>query len=100
MPRVHSLDERYRFLRESRPGVQLPERIMFIPWPKRIDSFEERGVWKRMLKRLADSGYTGNERDPGRLLDELRRLERAEAFAAVTGEGYKPLWERGRHRFS
>ena len=93
-PRVQSLEERYRFLRESRPDAAVPDRLMFVPWPKRVESFIASGGWDRIVGRVEQVGGGGPVADYEALLDEMRGLERDEALAAVKGDGYKPLWER------
>jgi hypothetical protein len=91
VPRVASLDERYRYLRETRPSAPLPDRITFIPWPKRVETFQSGGVWSRLLRRVR---LLDEEPKADELMAELQALELSEVYAAIGGTGYRTLWER------
>ncbi|MDO8689719.1 MAG: hypothetical protein Q7R39_06860 [Dehalococcoidia bacterium] len=93
VPTVSSLDERYQWMRENRPNFPLPERLIFFVWPRSVSALERLSIWARILDRLESLG-SGVGQDCARALLELQRLERAQAVAAVAGDGYGAIWER------
>lgn len=93
-PRVRSLDERFRQLRQMRPDAPLPDTIRFIPWPKRVRSFRDAGLWDVLMERLETAGVDQPRSHYRELLDGLLLLEEAEIRNAITGEGYRTIWPR------
>lgn len=91
---VNSAEERFRTLRQLRPGFSLPERITVIHWPKFVDRLETSGVWAGVQQRVLASGKGESAELASAVLDELRRMERQEIQRALEGEGYQTLWER------
>ncbi len=94
VPRVNSARERFRELKQLRPRFPLPERITAIAWPRRIESLVTTGVWAAVEQRLAASSFTDASAQAATVLEELKRLERAEMQNAIRGEGYQTYWER------
>ena len=95
VPRVSSAAERYRYLKESRPGVPLPEHITVFRWVRPIDVMRESGIWQRIEDRLVAVG--GPEMQPAcnNALEDVRARERAEMTAVILGgEGFETLWRR------
>ena len=92
---VSSAEERYTELREIRPEVALPERIMVVPWPRSFSEMERLGLWEeislRILKVAGDSATTLIKT----LHTEINRLEMLELAAIIRGDiGYETIWER------
>lgn len=94
--RARSAEERFRELRRLRPGVELPDQIMTFHWPKDVSSLQRLGVLSRITDKARRAGHPDIETQCRRVYDELLALERDELVAAVNGEGYQTLWERGR----
>ncbi len=92
---VASIDERYQSIREMRPNFPLPERLIFFVWPRSVLALERLSIWGRILDRLETLGF-GIGEDCAIAFDELQRLEKAQAVAAVSGAGYSAIWERSR----
>ena len=97
---VKSVEERYRELKQIRPRLALPEKIVAIWWPRFITSLRTTGVWDEVMRRVSDCGHTEAVRRAEEALNELIAIERAHQRAAVTGEGFKTLWSarRAAHR--
>jgi hypothetical protein len=89
MPMVASPRERLRSLRPAFPRVNT---LTVIPWPRYVNSLVTLGVWDRIVRRLADSGHDEAVVDCASVLDELRRLEKAELGAVVSGQNYYTVW--------
>lgn len=92
---VSSAEERYAELRQIRPEVALPERIMVVPWPRSFSEMQRLGLWdeisSRILKVAGDSA-TALTRE---LRTDIERLEMLELAAIIRGDiGYETLWER------
>ena len=95
VPPARSAEERYRYLRQLRPDLPLPEQITVIRWPRGIVAMRELGVWERIEQRLTDAGGDAAIEKTDHAFREGRRLERADLFAAIKGgEGYETIWER------
>ncbi len=95
VPPARSAEERYRYLRQHRPDLPLPDQITVIRWPRALIVMRELGVWERIEQRLSDVGGEAVIEDTERVFREGRSLERADMFAAITGgEGYETIWER------
>lgn len=95
VPRVSSVEERFRHLKQMRPRFPLPQRIMSFLWPRNVETLRVAGVWPRIVQRLRATGYPDVEEQCAAVFQELLREERAEVIAAIKGgEGYHSLWER------
>ena len=86
LPMAASIEERLRSLRRLRPGFPRLQRIALIPWSRHVDSLVRLGVWERIVRRFENSGHPEAAAACGEVLEELRRLERAEIIAAVRGD--------------
>ena len=91
---ARSAEERFKSLRELRPGMSMPERIIAIHWPKLVDRIESSGVWRAIETRVRDAGTPETDRMLGDALRELRQLEWGEIQNAIRGEGFQTIWER------
>ena len=95
VPRVSSAAERYRYLRELRPDMQLPEQITVFTWPRQAEAMRELGIWQLIEDRLVRLGGADLARACDEALNALAVAERAEVVAVIRGgEGFETLWER------
>jgi len=94
VPMATSPEARFRSLRRLRPRLPRPQSITVIPWPRYVDSLVRLGVWQRLLQRFAETGYREPVEACGRILGELRRLEREEMVEVIRGDSYRTLWCR------
>lgn len=93
--RAGSVEERFRSLKQLRPRLPLPDRIMSFQWPRHVDVLAAAGVWDRIVRRMVTSGHAGMQEMCNRVWRELVAAERREVIAAISGgEGYQTLWER------
>lgn len=96
VPRVNSAEERFKSLKILRPRFRLPKKISAIWWPRYIGGLVESGIWDAITDRIANNGFPDTARACDDILSELRRMERAEMFNAIGGEGYRTLWPASR----
>lgn len=95
VPPARSAEERYRYLRQHRPDLPLPEQITVIRWPRAMAAMRDLGVWERIEQRFSTVGGDAAVEAAARVFREGRRLERADIVAAIRGgEGYETVWER------
>ena len=95
VPPVTSAEERYRYLRQARPGMELPEQITVFQWPQSVKLLKTVGLWKRIEERFFELGGLPAVEEVGAAFDEASKLERSDLLAAIRGgEGYQTLWER------
>ena len=92
MPMVASPQERLRSIGCLRPEFPRPRGLTLIPWLRHVDSLVSIGLWDRIVQRFKDSGHDGAVADCNEVLEELRRLERAEITKVVRGENYRTIW--------
>ena len=92
VPRAASLEERVKAIRQMRPRFPVPEKISAVWWPRYIERLTEDGIWEAVLQRVIDAGYPETAEEAAVVLEELRRMERAEVADAIGGEGYRTLW--------
>jgi hypothetical protein len=93
-PMVNSVEERMRDLRLLRPRFGNPESVTLIPWPKYVRSLHESGIWAVLVDRLVQAGGAPIEVEMEETLRRLRVLEWREWRHAITGKGYKTVWQR------
>lgn len=89
---VRSVQERYANLKQLRPRLAAPEKIVAIWWPRFVPSLAGTGVWDEVLKRVSESGYPGSVREAETTFAELVGLEEQQKRAAIRGDGFKTLW--------
>lgn len=92
MPMVASPQERLKNIRRLRPGFTRVHNLTLIPWVRSIDSLVNHGIWQRIVDRFKRSGYLEAVAACDTVLEELRRLEKSEIAAAITGENYRTIW--------
>jgi len=95
VPPVTSAEERYRYLRQARPGMALPEQITVFQWPQSVSLLKTIGLCKRIEERFFDLGGLPAVKEVGVAFNEASKLERSDLLAAIRGgEGYETMWER------
>ncbi len=92
MPMVASPQERLKTIRRLRPKFPRLQNLTLIPWAGNIESLVRLGVWERIVNRFVKSGHFEVVNTCQEVLQELRRLEKAELAAAVLGENYYTIW--------
>ncbi len=92
MPMAASPQERLRSIRRLRPGFPRVHSLTLIPWSRYVDSLVSLGIWDRIVGRFKNAGQAETVERCGRILSELRRLEKEEFAAVVRGENYHTIW--------
>ena len=92
MPIVSSPRERIRSIRRVRPGFPRVRNLTVIPWPRYVDSLVTLGIWGRIVERFNKAGQKKAAATCEEILEELRKLEKAELAAAVRGTNYHTIW--------
>ena len=98
VPMVGSAQERLESLRALRPRLGRPDSLALIPWPRYVASVKKLGVWQMIVERLTAAGGVQPEVVLERCYRELVREERAELRRAISGNGYRTLWQRATGR--
>ena len=96
VPMVATPQERLESLERLRPRFGRPESMVLIPWPRFVASIKTLGIWQSVVDRLTVAGGPRFEVLLERCYRELLREERAELGRAITGEGYRALWQRSK----
>ena len=96
LPKAADIEDRLQSIKELRPGQPAPERVVMLPWGKQVDSLVRLGIWELVLDRCAATSHADTVKQCAQALDALRRLERQELAAAVTGERYQTIWQAPR----
>lgn len=90
-----SVEERFRSIKELRPQLPLPEKVMSFQWPRMTAVLVSSGVWDYMANRVVAVGGDELAAECARVLDEIKAAERLEVANAIRGnEHYQTLWER------
>ncbi|HCH08001.1 MAG TPA: hypothetical protein EYN72_06685 [Dehalococcoidia bacterium] len=92
MPMASSPQDRVRSIRKLRPGFPRLQNLTLIPWQRYVDSLVNLGVWEKIVKRIEESGDPKAIQACDAALTELRRLERQELVAAISGDNYQTIW--------
>ena len=92
LPMAASPQERLRSIRRLRSNFPRLNSLALIPWTRYVDSLVTLGVWDRLVQRFNDQGFVEAANECGVVLEELRRLERAELTAVVLGKNYHTIW--------
>jgi hypothetical protein len=92
--RAQSAEERFRSLKQLRPSFPLPERIMSVSWPKSVQALARTGVWAAIEDRCGRAGHPGAVEACANAFEALLGEERAELEAALTGSGYRTIWQQ------
>jgi len=95
VPRVNSVEERIRAVKELRPTFPYPEKLMSFAWPRRVTIIAESGLWEAVRGRMESIGGEASGDDAARIHRELLDEERREVVAAVRGgEGMRTIWQQ------
>ena len=92
MPMASSPQDRVRSIRKLRPGFPRLQNLTLIPWQRYVDSLVNLGVWEKIVKRIEESGDAKAIQACDAALTELRRWERQELVAAISGDNYQTIW--------
>ena len=92
MPMASSPQDRVRSIRKLRPGFPRLQNLTLIPWQRYVDSLVNLGGWEKIVKRIEESGDAKAIQACDAALTELRRLERQELVAAISGDNYQTIW--------
>jgi hypothetical protein len=57
VPRVSSAEERFRSLKQMRPRLPLPDRIMSFQWPRSVEVMKASGIWEHIVQRVTEYGH-------------------------------------------
>lgn len=97
VPRASSVEERFRGIKQLRPRMPIPSKILSFQWPRHVRMLEEIGIWQKLCERLMASGHSGMEQLCAGAWQELLAAERKDEVSAILGgEGWETLWERPR----
>jgi hypothetical protein len=90
---VATLQERFFWLGQHRPGLGMPENFQFFYWPHGIRYLEESGIWHALRQRIVSSGFEGAGATCDAALADLIGRERAANVDAIRGERHHTVWE-------
>ena len=90
---VETLQERFFWLGQHRPGLGMPENFQFFYWPHGIRFLEESGIWTALHRRIVASGFGGAGATCDAALTDLMARERAANIAAIKGDRHHTLWQ-------
>lgn len=95
VPRVNSVEERIRAVKELRPAFPYPEKLMSFAWPRRVSVIGESGLWDVVRQRMESIGGEAAGEAATLVHRELLDEERREVVAAVRGgESMRTIWQR------
>ena len=87
--------QRNEWLDERRPGVPLPERVVFFVWPHSMELLSESPLFTRSQERISREQGVDVSADIEDVVQDLSRRERDDTQRALAGgEGYQTLWSR------
>lgn len=90
------IEERFRGVKQARPRLPLPERIISFQWPRHAAVMEAAGVWQRLVERARASGGDDAERRCAEAMHAMLAEERRETMRAIRGgERYETIWVGG-----
>lgn len=93
---VTTVEERFFWLGQHRPGLGAPQQFMFVYWPHSIRYLADSGVWDVVRRRIERGGYAGASETCDAALADLLGREREANVAAVTGERFHTVWSASR----
>jgi hypothetical protein len=89
---VATLQERFFWLGQHRPGLGMPENFQFFYWPHGIRYLDESGIWPAVRARLVASGFEGAGATCDAAVADLISRERAANIEAIRGERHHTVW--------
>jgi len=94
---ANSAEERYRYLRTTRPELELPTQITVFHWTQSIKMLRILGLWQVLEKRFFEDAGLQAVNDAKLIYQEALKLEKIDIQLAISGgEGYETIWERKR----
>jgi hypothetical protein len=90
---VATVQERFHWLGQHRPGFGVPENFTFVIWPHSIRYLEDSGVLGAIIERVQRGGHDMSKAI-GEAKSKLAELEQWSLREAIGGETYKTLWPR------
>lgn len=94
-PQASAIEERFRSVREARPQLPVPDRILSFQWPRHAALMESAGVWPHIVSRLRESGPPSIQARSDEIWSRLLAAERRTAVEAVRGsEAFRTIWAR------
>lgn len=95
VPQASGIEERFRSVKQARPRLPVPDRILSFHWPRHVEVLAAAGVWQRIVQRLVASGHAELGRRCDAAWQEMKREEAWEIQRAIRGhERYETIWER------
>ena len=95
VPQASGIEERFRSVKQARPRLPVPERIVSFQWPRHVAVLASSGVWQRIVERMSGTGHTGAQRRCDEVWQAMQAEERREVMRAIRGgERYETLWQR------
>jgi hypothetical protein len=95
LPQASAIEERFRSVKQARPRLPLPERIVSFQWPRHVETMAAAGIWQQIVQRLIEAGQPSIERRCEAAWQEMLVEERREVMRAIRGgERYETLWVR------
>jgi len=88
-----SIEARYRHLRELRPRLGDPPKLVTVFWPRFVASLAGTAAWQAVRDRLITAGHPGAVARAEAALAELIALERdAQREAILGGRAFRTIW--------
>jgi len=95
VPQASGIEERFRSVKQARPRLPVPERIVSFQWPRHAETMAAAGVWQRVVERVVAAGGSGAARRCEETLGQMQQEEQREMMRAIRGgERYETIWER------
>jgi len=95
VPQASAIEERFRTVKQARPGLPVPDRIVSFQWPRHAALLEAAGIWGQITRRVAGTGFAAAAQRCDEAWQALAQEERREERRAVRGgERYETLWEK------
>jgi hypothetical protein len=95
VPQASGIEERFRSVKQARPRLPVPDRILSFHWPRHVEVMVSTGVWQRIVQRLVATGHNELQRRCDSAWQEMKQEERREIQRAIRGhERYETIWER------
>lgn len=95
VPQASAIEERFRTIKQARPLLPVPDRVLSFQWPRHASVLEAAGVWARIVARLTAVGHPATQGRCSEAWREMLAEERREVRAAIRGDDrYETIWER------
>jgi hypothetical protein len=95
LAQASGIEERFRSVKQARPRLPAPERIVSFQWPRHAAAMESSGVWARIVERVRAADPRNAERRCAEVMAQMQAEERRESMRAIRGgDRYENMWER------